>query len=594
MDTRGAVDLARMRATHDFRRSELPALGPAFGHSTYDPNLITMPGGATLMFDLNKLTLSDYRAMRWHPQVNASMSLMMFMFHQLDWKIECERPEIAAMVEENMRLIWTRLIRAVVSQALWAGYSPCILEWENESSGRWVFLNKIKDLLPEECEVNWKEVDSSYQPPEPAQKLPKVKIYDGIKRFGLSSPIPTELSFWYPLLMENGDYYGRKLLKAAFTPWYFSLLIHLFANRYFERFGEPLPIGRAPFDDDFKFFDPVQNKTVVRTGKQVMEDALMSLRSRAIVTLPSDRDETASSGGGRSEYLYDIEYLESQMRGADFERYLARLDEEIALSIFTPMLLMRTGDVGSHNLGVQHTQTWLWSLNAIAGDFKEYFDRYIIRRMVDVNFSPNAPDAYWVPRKMGKDNPESLRAALSAVISSRLATPDLEELGVALGLKLNEVKQLMDKGEGELVTLSGNVAHTLSTPTPVQAPTDQRNRSERDRSSASGPRRVGEPLSTSREIAARIRGQVANNWQADRFGKANLSLGFRRKFEESLVSDGWTPAEAADATFRVYGRMERWLEFAKSFGIDEYGTVDDFMSMFEARLITEIESLAAS
>ena len=62
--------------------------------------------------------------------------------------------------------------------------------------------------------------------------------------------------------MENGNYYGRKLLNACFTPWYFSTLIHLFANRYYERFGEPIPIGRAPFDEDV--IGPDGQATVVR------------------------------------------------------------------------------------------------------------------------------------------------------------------------------------------------------------------------------------------------------------------------------------------------------------------------------------------
>jgi hypothetical protein len=50
--------------------------------------------------------------------------------------------------------------------------------------------------------------------------------------------------------MQNGDYYGKKLLRPAFTSWFFSMLVHLFANRYYERFGEPTPVGRAPFDDE--------------------------------------------------------------------------------------------------------------------------------------------------------------------------------------------------------------------------------------------------------------------------------------------------------------------------------------------------------
>lgn len=851
-----------------FRKSPPPSIGPAFNHTNLnDPNLMLgLPGSTSMMFDVSKLTTADFRSMRWHPQVNASLSMIGFMLHQMDWSIESEDKRLAGIVEENLRLIWTRLVRSI-TQAFWAGYSPCVLEWENTPDGNHTFITKVKDMFPEECQVNWKEVESSYKPPVSPdgfaynQVIPKVKVFDGIKKYGLGYPIPTDHSFWYPLMMENGDYTGRKLLKAAFQPWYFSLLMHLYSNRYFERFGEPVPIGRAPFEDDF----PVRQAdgtTKVITGKQAMEGILMQLRSRGIVVLPSDRDPTASTGGGRSEYEYDIEYLESQMRGADFERYLARLDEEISLSIFTPMLLMRTGSVGSLNLGVQHTQcvapetpilcadlvwrpagelrvgqevvafdedaemddaehvvdwtqklggrgvnsrsyrtatiqvnrldskpsmrlttdigdpitasvdhpwlvwgnrnkvahgaaakgliwvetrdlvigdkiahltrpwqrdetfdagwmsgifdgegslsrnrsngdgleltvsqangpvldrmkavmgdlgfqfsvserptnntalgskpqssirvaggfisvmevvgrlqptrfivnaadklwegrgvrqgqsyelatvtsiedvgmnpvasiqtsagtfitggylshnTWLWALNSLAGDIKEYIDRYIVDRIKAVNVSPNAAKVEWVPKKMGKENVETLRAIISQLISGGGVTVDLDELGTALGLTLKEVQQVQQ------VPMAG------VTEDPNAPAVDNRDRSERVRSGSGRPRSVGEPLATGRQIAARIREQALKQFATKTLGKAELSMGFRRRFVESLEAEGFEGAErTAD---QLYGKMEGWLKTASALGADEFTGADDFVELFQRRLTTEIQNL---
>lgn len=555
-----------------FRKADPPPLGPIANARAFDTSVLQMPGGATLMFDLEKLGLADFRAMRYHPQVNASLTLIMFTLHQLDWHIECEDKKIAGVIEENIRLVWTRLVRAL-SQAFWAGFSPCVLEWENAENGKYIFINKILDLTPEECQVNWKEVDPAYKPRTQSGVThlpPKVKIYDGINKFGLGYPIPPELTMWYPLMMENNDHYGRKLLKSAFQPWYFSMLMHVFSNRYFERFGEPTPIGRAPFDEEFTWTDASGQKRQ-RTGKQSMEEILMSLRSRGSVVLPSERDPSATSSGGRSEYLWDIEYLESQMRGADFERYLARLDEEISLSIFTPMLLMRSGDVGSHNLGVQHTQTWLWNLNALAGDIKEYMDRYIVQRIKAYNFSEKAPRAEWVPRRLGKDNPETIRTMVNALISGNHAKPNIEEMGVALGMKLEEIQEAtLDPATGQ--------------------PDARGPRAERNRS-GSGPRRVGEPLATGREIAARVGPQVANSW--DNLPNSNLSMGFRRRFAESLVSEGCTHEDAEQLTDTVYSNMDKWLKTVTSLGPDEFSSPQDFMALFNRKLTQEIESLAA-
>ena len=566
-------------AMSNFRKADPPALGPAFSQQGFDPQVLQMPGGATIMFDLDKLTLADYRVMRYHPQVNASMSLITFMLHQLDWRIECEDKKIADVVEENLRLVWTRLIRAL-AQAFPFGFSPNVLEWENAENGKYIFLSKIKDMAPEQCEVNWKEVESSYRPPASVNRynhvIPKVKVFDGIKKYGLGYPIPPEHSLWYPIMMENGDYYGRKLLKPAFTSWYFSILMHLFSNRYFERFGEPVPVGRAPFDEEFKYKDSTGTEKAM-SGKQAMEDILRNLRNRGTVVLPSDRDPTATSSGGRSEYMYDIEYLESQMRGADFERYMERLDEEISLAIFTPMLLLRTGSVGSLNLGVQHTQTWLWSLNALAGDIKEYIDRYILERIKAYNFSPNAPRVEWIPKAMGKENPETIRAMISGLIGGKMAKPDLEELGVALGMTIEEIKQV-----DPLTPLPGDTTGK-----------DVRDRADRVRVN-DVPRKVGEPLATGRQIAARIGGQVGKAWKDGAFnGSTVLSMGYRKRFSQSLVDAGWSEDEAPALTDALYSKMENWLKIAVTLGPEEFLSPEDFVETFSRRLTTEIESIAS-
>jgi len=424
-----------------FRKADPPALGHAFEGARPEWYLGPMTGAQSpvLMFDLSRLTWVDYAEMRWHPQVNASLSLMTFMLHQLDWHIECEDKKIAAVVEENMRLIWTQLVRGL-STAYWAGCAPLVLEWENTKDDK-IFVSKVKDLHPGEASVHWKEVKSSYRPPpEYAKKIkPKVRVYDGIDKLGLDYPIPPEHTLWYPVLREQGDMTGRKLLKSAFAPWFFSHLIHLYSNRYFERFGEPVPIGRYPAGEEFTVPGVNGEDDKRMTSKQVIVDAMLGHRSGVSVVLPSDRDESAS---GSREYEYDIEYLESQMRGADFERYMERLDEEISLAIFTPLLLMRSGERGSLNLGVQHTKTWLWALNALGHDLKEYIDPYLVERIKAFNSSPNAPRCEWVPRPLGKDNDETIRALAVALTTQGYAKPSIEEMGTVMGLKMEEITQL--------------------------------------------------------------------------------------------------------------------------------------------------------
>lgn len=558
-----------------YKKADPPKLGPAFGNwAGRDVVFNQMPGGAILQFDLSQLTLDDFRAMRYNPQINASLSVLTFMLHQIDWWIECDDKKISDMVENNMRQVWTRLIRAM-SQALWAGFSPTVMEFENNTQDKTIEITKFKDLYPEESLVNWKTVEG-YAPPGTVP--PKFKIYDGIKQLGAGGvmtnqdgsisrgpgyAIPAENTLWYPLLMENGDYYGRKLLKAAFAPWYFSTLIHLFANRYYERFGEPVPIGRAPFDADL---DVGGGQSM--GGKEIMETILMSLRNRSIVTLPDERDPVTK------EFLYDIKYLESQMRGADFERYLSRLDEEMSLALFTPMLLMRTGDVGSNSLGVQHTQTWLWMINALAGDMKEYIDKYVCKRLKDINFGPNAPRVEWKYRKMGKENVETTRAIMQGLLQRGTVDVDLNELGMALGMTLKEIKISTDP-------------NTDPNADPNAPKKDTRTRVRGDKTAKKG---TAEPKATGRQISNRLLSQVTKAFKDQTFGTSfKPTLGYERRMTDSFRVEGHDTPE--ETTTELYTRLDRWLTQAIELGAEEYSGPQDFMALFDRLLESELESL---
>jgi hypothetical protein len=175
-----------------------------------------------------------------------------------------------------------------------------------------------------------------------------------------------------------------------------------------------------------------------------MVTALQGLRSGAVVVLPNDR--TPTGNGNTMEYDYDIEYLESQMRGADFERYLMRLDEEMSIGLFTPLLILRTADVGSYNLGTTHWNMYLNMLNAIVGDFKSYADPYILDRMVDFNFGPKAARARLHFRKMGDDKLELVKALLTSMVGKGTAKPDMVQLGDIAGLTVEEVEILVEPG----------------------------------------------------------------------------------------------------------------------------------------------------
>lgn len=559
-----------------FKKASPPKMGESFGAwAGRDVQFAGLPGGGIVQFDLSKLTLNDYRSMRDHYQVNASLSVLSFMMHQSDWHIKSKNKKIAEHCEENLRKVWTGLNRAL-STAHWAGFSPNALQWENDTNGRTVQLHKIKDLIPEECAVNWKQVPG-WAPP--GRTPPKYNVFDGIKQLGTGWPIPVTNSFWYPILMENGNYEGRKLLRPAFQSWFFSILVHLFANRYYERFGEPVPIGRAPFEDEINI-----NGSSIK-GNTYMLSLLQQLRSRSAVVLPNDMTDF---GDGKREFDYDIEYLESQMRGADFERYLTRLDEEVSLGIFTPILLMRTSDVGSYNLGTSHMQLWLWMLNALNGDRKQYIDKYILRPMVDFNFSENAPDAEIEFRKLGHTDTEMIRAVITELLRKDKIKPDLQELGQASGMSFEEVKETVQPPPvpGQDPNQDPNADPNAD---PKVDPRVARSRPEDRKPPKVKARRDLDPVAL--EISARVRPQVENAIRDGRFSSGfELSLGFKKKVERILSENGYT--NAGERARGLYGRMDAWVEDVVTVP-GAWSDAEEFLQVFSTALAQEMDTASS-
>ena len=516
------------------KKASPPALGEKYGTwGGPDLQFFMLPGGGAIQFDLNMLDLSDYRQMRDHYQINSSLTVLMFLLHQMEWKItgvgDIKQREFYT---EQMENNWTPLVRSK-STAFWAGYSPNVLQWENDTPNRRINLTKVKDLIPEDSHVNWKTVDG--------YKTHKISVYDGIKQYG-GPTIPVVNSYWYPLLREYGDMSGRKLLRSAFQPWFFSILLHLFANRYYERFGEPTPIGRAPYEDEIRY------NGVEMRGNKAMELILTGLRNRSVVVLPNEKtpygDET------NPDFDYQIEYLESQMRGADFERYMTRLDEEMSLALFTPILLMRTADVGSYNLGTQHSIIYQWLLNAIGGDWKYYIDWYLLRPMRDYNFGTNADMPRIKFKRMGQQNQELVKEMANAVVSTGRAKPDYEQLGEEAGLTLTEVQELT-AGPADPAAASGGDRPATENRSMVNAVVDL--------------------------LRDRVRAQVNRAFNGKGLTELEISWGYQKQFEAALRDAGFADSTAETKNF--YQAMEAWCN--DMIELQHYSNSIGFMRAFK-------------
>lgn len=511
--------------------------GGAFSQG--DLQYMQLPGGGALQIDTSKLTLGDFRRMSEHPQIASSLRLLSFMTQQLEWKLEGGTAQTRAHVEDNLELIWTPLIRSMCS-AFKFGFSANATQWENRPGNSRVYLNKIKDLIPEDCDVNWKWVEGAKGPDDNVVR-PKVAIFDGIRQWGKHT-IPVTNAFWYPFLMENGDYKGTRILRSAFQSWYFSNLIKLFANQYYERFGSPLPVGRAPYEEEINI--GTQDNPKMIPGNQLMGNIIGALRNRSAVVLPNQR--TQDGIGGVKSFDYQLEYLESQLRGAEWDRMITMYNEDMSLAMFTPLMMMRTTESGGQNLGIGHQQVFLWMLNAIALDLREYLNRYLIPAMTKFNFGANAVPPRIKFRKMGTAQQETLRAIVQTMVSNGQIMPDVEELGAHIGLDLEEIKQMEEP---------------LAEPGDEDNPEDDEEESPAtkkkdkrigrpDRLKNDDQANVTNPKAVTKQITARVSQQAQKAFANGSYNKNWLpSLGYRRQLAESFVAYGCSDPQTAASDY---------------------------------------------
>jgi hypothetical protein len=370
-----------------------------------------------IAYNPDSISIETYRKMAKHYQVAASLAIMSYSIQQIDWFIQADNKTVKKVLTQAIDKIWNRIIRSVTKSFIY-GYSPNVKVFmiEKIDGISYIVYKNIKDLNVADVEV----------------VVDKWGNYDGFwYRKGTSDEVRVfpEYSFWYTNQMENGNLYGESLLKNIYKPWWFSEKIHQFANRYYERFGEPLVIGRAPSGASIK-----DGSGTVRAAQEVMNEIISNIRNHSSVQLPSDKNEITK------DYLYELSYLESQMRGYDFEGYLSRLDTEISRGMFLPDLMLGGQKGGSYALGSAQIQAFYTNLMGIMDNIVDYVNLYIIPQLIEYNFEKNK-NAKFAYQPLTVDSKKNILDMVMQLIKLNKVKPDLTQLEERSGIKLEEIKE---------------------------------------------------------------------------------------------------------------------------------------------------------
>lgn len=371
-----------------------------------------------IAYNPDNIDLKTYRKMSKQYQVSAALAVISYSIQQIDWFIKADNENVKNVLTVSVDRIWNRLIRSI-SKSFVYGFSPNVKVFTLERiNGReYIIYKKIRDLDPTDCEVvidKWGNYNGFWY-----------KKGDSIKQ----KLVAPEYSFWYTSDMENGNLYGESMLKKVYKPWWFNEKMHVFANRYYERFGEPLVIGRSPSGVKVK-----DSKGTLKDAQDLMRDVIGEIRSHTSVNLPSEKD---SENG---DYLYDLKYLESMMRGFDFDNYLQRLDMEVTKGLLLPELMFGGIKGGSYSLGSAQIEVFYTNLMGIMDNITDYVNLYILPQLIEYNFDKNK-NAKFTYQPLSASSKKFITDLILKLLDKGKIDLDLEQIEERSGFKISKAKE---------------------------------------------------------------------------------------------------------------------------------------------------------
>jgi len=307
------------------------------------------------------------KKMRLDPQIALGLSAVKSPVIGASWWAESADLEAAAFVEAALKPLWRDLVRTSLSavdfgfQAAEKVFEVRDVEYEfagARRSRRAVAYRKIRGLDPEAVTL---AVDDSGS-------------FAGVRAGGAF--LPSEKCFVMTLGREWDNLYGRSYLEAAYEPWYWASVMYLFANRYFERKGDPAIIGRAPAEERL---DSDGNK--VRTLDEAAR-VISSLRSGGTAVFPDERDENGN-------LRWQFGYLVDDKRADMFISYIEHLQVMKLRAILVPeRTLTQDSSTGSYSMASEHTETFLRNEELLLAEIIDHVNRYVVRPLVELNFGP--------------------------------------------------------------------------------------------------------------------------------------------------------------------------------------------------------------
>lgn len=349
-------------------------------------------------FQPKKVSVVDRLLMRTDPDVAFGTAVLRGPIINAEYSVEGEDPLIAAFVQTVIDQHFPQIARAAslapglgyqVIEKVWKA-APLSVDVADEDGG-----NKTTKKFP----VAW--TFSKFKSIDPRTLVlhvdPATDEWDGVMQYVYFAPgqgsqppmglVGTErVALW---TFRKEDVFGRltglPLYDQAYIPWWDKSATAIYANRYYETYGSPVPIGRADAEGRLNVDGSVID------GFTFMGQGLASYKNGNALVLPSDRDEVSK------QFLYDIEFKELTKGGESFVAYLNYKAQQILQGLWTPQRIAQASG-GSH-LGSKEPQVQAEQMQEFHEEILKEFFAFLNEQTVEPLGRYNFPADQWEASK---------------------------------------------------------------------------------------------------------------------------------------------------------------------------------------------------
>ncbi len=212
--------------------------------------------------------------------------------------------------------------------------------------------------------------------------------------------IPVERLLVFSNEKEGADFTGRSVLRPAYKPWFIKDQLERIFAIAAERHGVGIPVMEVDAQS--------YNDDNVRDA----EDILSSVRAHEkgyIVEIPGLKFRIEGMGQGRA---------------LDVEPAIGRLSREILVGGLAQFIALGGGPAGSFALSEDQTSMFMRNERALAAYVAGVHDRYLIPKLVDLNFAGVRRYPRLVVTNIQTRDAEKLLNALAVATNVGLVSPD--------------------------------------------------------------------------------------------------------------------------------------------------------------------------